>query len=104
MRVYNLLGRRDNMFKARIKILVHETGTDKFTEMVEEEWQHLKDDPAYELPEAELQRLKPFSHRPPMKPLRRRYRRSKRSAWPIRLSPIGWRVTLRNTKCPATGS
>ncbi|MEL0106860.1 MAG: nitrite/sulfite reductase [Rhodospirillaceae bacterium] len=60
MRVYNLLGRRDNMFKARIKILVHETGTDKFTEMVEEEWQHLKDDPAYELPEAELQRLKPF--------------------------------------------
>jgi sulfite reductase (NADPH) hemoprotein beta-component len=60
MRVYNLLGRRDNMFKARIKILVHETGTKKFTEMVEEEWAHLKDDPAYDLPEAELERLKPF--------------------------------------------
>ena len=60
MRVYNLLGRRDNMFKARIKILVHETGTEKFTEMVEEEWAHLKDDSAYDLPEAELERLKPF--------------------------------------------
>ena len=38
MRVYNLLGRRDNMYKARIKILVHEMGAEAITEMVEAEW------------------------------------------------------------------
>ncbi len=43
MRVYNQLGRRDNMFKARIKILVHETGAKAFARMVEEEWKHIKD-------------------------------------------------------------
>jgi sulfite reductase (NADPH) hemoprotein beta-component len=64
MRVYNMLGRRDNMFKARIKIQVHETGAEKFTEMVEEEWSHLKDDPAYEVPEAEIERIAAF-FRPP---------------------------------------
>ena len=31
LRVYNQLGRRDNLYKARIKILVHETGVDEFT-------------------------------------------------------------------------
>ncbi|MES2488747.1 MAG: nitrite/sulfite reductase, partial [Pseudomonadota bacterium] len=43
LRVYNRLGRRDNMYKARIKILVKETGLAKFTEMVEAEWAHIKD-------------------------------------------------------------
>ncbi len=43
LRVYNRLGRRDNMYKARIKILVKETGVAKFTEMVEAEWVHIKD-------------------------------------------------------------
>lgn len=38
VRVYNLHGRRDNKYKARIKILVRETGLEKFTEMVEQEW------------------------------------------------------------------
>ncbi|MCG8491652.1 MAG: nitrite/sulfite reductase, partial [Sneathiellales bacterium] len=42
LRVYNQLGRRDNMYKARIKILVHETGEEKFRELVEEEWNHIK--------------------------------------------------------------
>ncbi|MCF8467087.1 MAG: nitrite/sulfite reductase [Sneathiella sp.] len=42
LRVYNLLGRRDNLYKARIKILVHETGEEKFRELVEEEWQKIK--------------------------------------------------------------
>ena len=45
LRVYNLHGRRDNMYKARIKILVKETGAAKFTEMVEAEWARIKDDP-----------------------------------------------------------
>ncbi|MGE0714542.1 MAG: nitrite/sulfite reductase [Alphaproteobacteria bacterium] len=37
MRVYNALGRRDNIYKARIKILVHDIGAEKMAEMVEEE-------------------------------------------------------------------
>ena len=36
MRVYNQLGRRDNKYKARIKILVHQEGAEKFAAMVEE--------------------------------------------------------------------
>jgi sulfite reductase (NADPH) hemoprotein beta-component len=42
LRVYNQFGRRDNMYKARIKILVHETGEEKFRELVEAEWQEVK--------------------------------------------------------------
>ena len=42
LRVYNQLGRRDNMHKARIKILVNAVGPEKFTEMVETEWQRNK--------------------------------------------------------------
>ena len=38
MRVYNLHGRRDNKYKARIKILVHETGTEVLTGQVEQEF------------------------------------------------------------------
>ncbi|MBS4050280.1 MAG: nitrite/sulfite reductase [Methylomonas sp.] len=44
LRVYNLLGRRDNKYKARIKILVKETGLEKFTALVEEEWLQIRDD------------------------------------------------------------
>lgn len=44
VRVYNLFGRRDNKYKARIKILVKETGLEKFTSMVEAEWLRIKDD------------------------------------------------------------
>ncbi|AXQ29154.1 nitrite/sulfite reductase [Solimonas sp. K1W22B-7] len=43
LRVYNRLGRRDNIYKARIKILVKETGAAKFTEMVEAEWARIRD-------------------------------------------------------------
>ena len=43
MRVYNQHGRRDNKFKARIKILVKATGIDTFREQVEAEWQDIKD-------------------------------------------------------------
>jgi sulfite reductase (NADPH) hemoprotein beta-component len=43
MRVYNQYGRRDNIYKARIKILVHELGIEKFSHEVEEEWQQMRD-------------------------------------------------------------
>jgi sulfite reductase (NADPH) hemoprotein beta-component len=46
LRVYNRYGRRDNIHKARIKILVKERGPEKFREEVEAEWAQLKDGPA----------------------------------------------------------
>ena len=46
MRVYNQYGRRDNKYKARIKILVKALGVEEFTRLVEEEWLDLKDSPS----------------------------------------------------------
>lgn len=46
MRVYNELGRRDNLTKARIKILVKTVGLDVFRGLVEAAWQEIKDGPA----------------------------------------------------------
>ena len=43
LRVYNQLGRRDNKYKARIKILVDAIGPERFAAMVEDEWSHLRD-------------------------------------------------------------
>jgi sulfite reductase (NADPH) hemoprotein beta-component len=43
LRVYNLHGRRDNKYKARIKILVNAMGIDDFRDEVEAEWSHFKD-------------------------------------------------------------
>ena len=57
LRVYNRYGRRDNKYKARIKILVHELGKDEFTRQVEEEFAHLLTQ-GIEPPLAELERIK----------------------------------------------
>ena len=46
LRVYNRYGRRDNMYKARIKILVNALGVEEFARQVEEEWSFIKDGPA----------------------------------------------------------
>jgi sulfite reductase (NADPH) hemoprotein beta-component len=56
LRVYNRYGRRDNIHKARIKILVKERGAERFREEVEAEWVHLKHGPAT-LTEAEVERV-----------------------------------------------
>ncbi|MBB6157504.1 sulfite reductase (NADPH) hemoprotein beta-component [Pseudomonas sp. JAI115] len=56
LRVYNRHGRRDNKYKARIKILVKALGIEAFAKEVEEEWKHLKDGPA-QLTEAEYERV-----------------------------------------------
>jgi sulfite reductase (NADPH) hemoprotein beta-component len=52
-------GRRDNMFKARIKILVHELGIEKFASLVEEEFQASEEDVLF-LGQAEEDRIKAF--------------------------------------------
>src|SRR5690606_17432735 len=56
VRVYNLYGRRDNSFKARIKILVKALGAEEFSRQVEAEWAHLKDSPNT-IGQAELARV-----------------------------------------------
>jgi sulfite reductase (NADPH) hemoprotein beta-component len=43
LRVYNRFGRRDNIYKARIKILVNEIGPEEFGRQVEAEWEHIKE-------------------------------------------------------------
>jgi len=64
LRVYNRYGRRDNKYKARIKILVHELGVAEYRRQVEEEFAHIKTlgiDP----PVAELDRIRAFFADPP---------------------------------------
>ena len=56
LRVYNRYGRRDNIYKACIKILVNALGIEEFARQVEEEWSHLKDGPAT-LTDAEFERI-----------------------------------------------
>ncbi|EJZ21451.1 nitrite/sulfite reductase [Rhizobium sp. Pop5] len=59
VRVYNLHGRRDNKYKARIKILVHETGTEELTRQVEAEFAALKDG-ELKLPVADVEAISAY--------------------------------------------
>ncbi|WP_312170634.1 nitrite/sulfite reductase [Stutzerimonas kunmingensis] len=68
LRVYNRYGRRDNKFKARIKILVKALTPEVFAERVDAEWAHLKDGPTT-LTEAEVQRVSKFFVDPQYKAL-----------------------------------
>ena len=56
LRVYNQLGRRDNIHRARIKILVNQVGADEFARLVEAEWAEIKDQ-AIDLPRQEVERI-----------------------------------------------
>jgi len=64
LRVYNQFGRRDNKYKARIKILLKATGVEEFARMVEEEWADLKDGPGT-LTVDEYQRIAAYFAPPP---------------------------------------
>ncbi|MHB8822197.1 nitrite/sulfite reductase [Pseudomonas sp. JL972] len=68
VRVYNRYGRRDNKFKARIKILVKALTPEVFAERVEAEWAHLKDGPST-LTDAEVERIGRFFVDPAYKEL-----------------------------------
>jgi len=59
LRVYNRYGRRDNSYKARIKILVQALGREEFARQVEAEWVHLKDGPST-ITQAEFDRIAAF--------------------------------------------
>ncbi|MHA1158013.1 MAG: nitrite/sulfite reductase [Alphaproteobacteria bacterium] len=67
LRVYNLLGRRDNKYKARIKILVHETGADEIRRQVEAEWERIRFG-ALNLPSEELRRIEAYFALPALTP------------------------------------
>jgi len=64
LRVYNRYGRRDNKYKARIKILVHELGAEEYTRQVEEEFAHMKQ-LGLNPPVEELARISEFFQDPP---------------------------------------
>ncbi len=59
MRVYNLEGRRDNIYKARIKILVNSEGAEGFRTQVENEWSKI-DKKSIDLPREEIERIRRY--------------------------------------------
>ena len=63
LRVYNLYGRRDNKYKARIKILVHETGIDELRRDIEKEFERIRDGVLH-LPKADIDAINSWFARP----------------------------------------
>jgi sulfite reductase (NADPH) hemoprotein beta-component len=66
LRVYNRYGRRDNSFKARIKILVSALGADEYRRQVEAEWDEVRDG-SLKLPQAEIDRIRAYFKPPEFK-------------------------------------
>jgi sulfite reductase (NADPH) hemoprotein beta-component len=64
LRIYNRYGRRDNLYKARIKILVKALGTEEFARQVEQEWSQTKDGPDT-ITQQELDRVSDYFVPPP---------------------------------------
>ena len=68
MRVYNRFGRRDNKYKARIKILVSELGEAEFRRLVEEEYAAQRPHEKIDLPQAEIERIHAYFAPPALAP------------------------------------
>jgi sulfite reductase (NADPH) hemoprotein beta-component len=68
LRVYNMLGRRDNIHKARIKIIVNQMGIDKYRELVDKEWELTKEG-ALKVPDEEIERIHAYFAPPPYETL-----------------------------------
>jgi sulfite reductase (NADPH) hemoprotein beta-component len=70
LRIYNQEGRRDNIHKARIKILVKARGIDAFRRAVEAEWELIREaEPGLRLEDAEVERMRAFFRPPPYEKL-----------------------------------
>ena len=65
VRVYNLHGRRDNKYKARIKILVHETGVEELTRQFDAEFAQIRDS-ELKLPEGDIRAIETYFAPPPL--------------------------------------
>jgi len=59
LRIYNMHGRRDNIYKARIKIIVNQMGIENFRTLVEEEWERIKDG-NLKVPQDEIDRINAY--------------------------------------------
>ena len=59
LRVYNMHGRRDNIHKARIKIIVNQMGIDRYRELVDAEWERIRDG-ALKIPREEIERIEAY--------------------------------------------
>src|SRR6185503_13252374 len=59
LRIYNMQGRRDNIHKARIKIIVNQMGIDKYRELVDQEWELTKNG-ALKVPDDEIERIRAY--------------------------------------------
>ena len=68
LRVYNIHGRRDNIHKARIKIIVNQMGIDTYRELVDAEWERIKDGPL-RVPQEEIERIRAYFALPPYEDL-----------------------------------
>ncbi len=64
MRVYNMYGRRDNIYKARIKILVHEIGVEEMQRQVEAEFAEIQKSGTLHLPQEEIARIEAYFQAP----------------------------------------
>ncbi len=60
LRIYNMLGRRDNKYKARIKILINAEGAEEFKAMVDEEWEKMSRETTVDIPAQEVERIKDY--------------------------------------------
>jgi sulfite reductase (NADPH) hemoprotein beta-component len=60
LRVYNMYGRRDNKYKARVKILLHEAGQEEISRQVEAEYAAIRAQGQLTLPEAEIDRIRAY--------------------------------------------
>src|SRR5690606_13093824 len=69
LRIYNIYGRRDNIHKARIKIIVNQLGIDRYRELVEQDFAESKGRPRPELPQDEIERIASFFAPPRYEPL-----------------------------------
>ncbi|MBJ6132407.1 nitrite/sulfite reductase [Ochrobactrum sp. Q0168] len=63
VRVYNLHGRRDNKYKARIKILVHETGVEELTREIDAEWEEIRNG-ELKLPQRDIDAIESYFRMP----------------------------------------
>jgi sulfite reductase (NADPH) hemoprotein beta-component len=63
LRIYNMYGRRDNIYKARIKILVNALGIDRFRDRVDTEWEEIRDS-ELQIPQAEIDRINTYFEPP----------------------------------------
>ncbi|MGB5950707.1 MAG: nitrite/sulfite reductase [Parvibaculum sp.] len=69
LRVYNMYGRRDNLYKSRIKILVHEIGAEEMKRQCDAEFEEIRKQGTLQLPEEEVERIRAYFAPPPFETL-----------------------------------